>query len=283
MITDDLVALKAGVLVAKIQQPGSVIDQFMSAAIGQKRQIVKEARVGNVISIAPDESIESLNFQNLEGPFTLARKDILENIAAGADMPAIMVNSDTFAGDAFAEGSEDFKKVAQYIGSIREWLVPVFEFFDNIIQYAAWTPEFYATIQRDFPEYQEIDFNTAFYKWKNNFKYSWPSLLIEPESDLIKVEESKLKGIFDAIAALAPLLDPDNKAKLIMWAADSINQNKTIFPHPLVLDQQKIVEFGQQQVEQAAQEQQTPPEGPKAEEQPPETKSPDITDSMMIG
>ncbi|HET8708091.1 MAG TPA: hypothetical protein VFM46_17430, partial [Pseudomonadales bacterium] len=33
-----------------------------------------------------------------------------------------------------------------------------------------------------------------------------------------------------------PHLDPDNKARLIEWASDNINENKIMFPNPLNLD-----------------------------------------------
>src|SRR5262249_30514650 len=65
MITDNLVSVKAGVIVAKMATPTSAIDGVLDALFAQKRQIVKEAAVGNVISIGTDENIESLNLVNI--------------------------------------------------------------------------------------------------------------------------------------------------------------------------------------------------------------------------
>ncbi|WP_245168482.1 hypothetical protein [Enterobacter roggenkampii] len=42
-------------------------------------------------------------------------------MAAAADMPAIILNSETFA-QGFGEGTEDARAVAVYIDNIREWL-----------------------------------------------------------------------------------------------------------------------------------------------------------------
>ncbi|CAM5998805.1 unnamed protein product [Sphagnum balticum] len=97
LLTDDLVVLKAGLLVAKIKGGGSVMDWIQDKLMGMKRAIIKEAQSGNVINIDLDEAIETLNMQNLDGAYSLARRNILENIAASDDMPAKLLNSETFA------------------------------------------------------------------------------------------------------------------------------------------------------------------------------------------
>ena len=38
MITDDMVTVKAGVIIAKVKQPGSVVDNLMKFAAGTKRR-----------------------------------------------------------------------------------------------------------------------------------------------------------------------------------------------------------------------------------------------------
>ena len=40
-----------------------------------------------------------------------------------------------------------------------------------------------------------------------------------------------------------PMMDPDNKARLIEWAIDSSGENKTLFPQPLVLDYEALAEY----------------------------------------
>jgi hypothetical protein len=82
MVTDDMVSRKAGVLIAKIKQPGSFVNSIMQALAGIKRNLVQEAQTNNVLQITPDEGIETLNLQNLDGASSQARKHILENIAA---------------------------------------------------------------------------------------------------------------------------------------------------------------------------------------------------------
>ena len=58
LTADDMIATKAGVIVAKIKTPGSMVDNVMATAFGQKRNVVKEAEVGNVINVGVDEAIE---------------------------------------------------------------------------------------------------------------------------------------------------------------------------------------------------------------------------------
>ena len=126
MITDDMVVRKAGLIIAKLKQAGSTISNLMASVTGQKRQLVKEAETDNVLSISAtdNEAIETLNMQNLDGAFGMARKDILENIAVSADMPAMLLNQETFA-EGFADGTEDAKAVARYIDRVRVQMQPV--------------------------------------------------------------------------------------------------------------------------------------------------------------
>ncbi|MCV5526602.1 hypothetical protein OFN18_31525, partial [Escherichia coli] len=83
---------------------------------------------GEVLQIGANDSIESIDLSNLEKPLDSSRNHILENIAAAADMPAIILNSETFA-QGFGEGTEDARSVAVYIDNIREWLEPLYDYF----------------------------------------------------------------------------------------------------------------------------------------------------------
>jgi hypothetical protein len=243
MLTDDLVSIKAGVLVAKMAQPGSIIDNLMAKLYGQKRQLLKDAALGNVLSIGPEDDIQSLNFQNLDGPYALVRTNILKNIATSADMPAVMLENETLT-EGFGEGTEDAKNIAKYVDGVREWMEPAYVFMTKIVQYRAWTPDFYKTVQADFPEeYGGVGYTQAFYRWVNSFVAIWPSLLTEPPSEQQKVEKTKLDSIVDLVKTLMPDLDPANKALLVQWAADNFNTLKLMFEEPLVLDYDTLAEY----------------------------------------
>lgn len=243
LITDDMVSVKSGVLIAKQKQVSSAVDAVMGFLAGTKREMVKEAKTFNVISIDTEEDIESLNLQNIDGAFGQARKDIIDNIATAADMPAIILNQETFA-EGFGEGVEDSKRVVQYINGIRVWLAPVYRLMDKLVAYRQWNPEFYKALQGEFPkEYGARTHKQAMFKWLNSWSALWPNLIEEPESELIQVDDVKFKAVIAAVEVLAPLLDPGNRAKLIMWVVDCFNERKSLFPHPLILDFEELETF----------------------------------------
>jgi hypothetical protein len=243
MITDDMVTQKAGVLIAKIKAPGSIIDNIMASLAGIKRSWLQGSTTGNVLTVGHEDDITSLNLQNIDGAAGWARKNVLENIAVAADMPAMLLNSETFA-QGLAEGSEDAKTIAKYIDRVRIQMRPLYQFCDHLTMRRAWSPEFYKTIQKDFPdEYGGVSYNEAFYRWQTSFKAPWPSLLKEPESELIKVDDVKLKAMLALVEIFLPEMDPDNKATLLSWAADSINQIARLFPETLILDYEALAAY----------------------------------------
>lgn len=239
MITNDLVITKAGVLIAKIKQPGSIVDQLTSSFMKQKRDVVKEATQGSVINIGVDEGIESLNLNNIDTAISTARTNIIEDIASSASMPPKLLLADSYAS-ILANGSEDFKSTMQYIDDIRIEMQPLYDFFDNIVMRRAWSPRFYETIKAQFPEYAQMGYTQAFYNWKNSFSAVWPSLQEEPEKDKADGEKVKLDAIISVVEKIGARLDPENLATLIEWAADNLNENKIMFANPLNLDYEAL-------------------------------------------
>lgn len=249
MITDDLISKKAGVLVAKLKAPGSIINNVMQAIAGIKRQLLKEAVVGNVLNISTEESIESLNMQNVDTSARTARKNILENIAAAAGMPAKLVNSETLAV-AFAEGEEDAKAIARFIDKLRESMEPLYDYFTKIVQFRAWNIEFFETLKEDHKEYAKMQYNEAFMSWHNHFICTWPSLLTEPDSEKIKVANVKLRSIIALMDTLLPMADPDSKEMLIESAVDNFNDMKILFPTPFKIDAKKMAKYSEEQAQE---------------------------------
>lgn len=240
MRTDALVARKAGVLVAMIKQAGSIVDNVMATLFARKREVVKDAETGNVIGIGHEEKIESLNLQNVNNAMKESRSNILENIAAGAGTPAILVTQETFSAE-FHEGDQDAAAVADYIKHEQEEMKSSYDWMDLIIQHRAWNPQFYQTIQAEYPEdYGDVDYKTAFYRWRNAFSGVWPSLLTEPESKAVEVDEVRLKAAIATVQVCAPAFGPINKARLFEWFADNINEREGLFTVPLVLDLEEL-------------------------------------------
>ncbi|HBV5531505.1 TPA: DUF1073 domain-containing protein [Klebsiella pneumoniae] len=236
MRTDDMVAVKGGLLVTKIKGPSSVVNNMMQKLSGIKRMMLKRGKTGEVLQIGDGDNIESIDLSNLEKPLDSARKHILENVAAAADMPAIILNSETFA-QGFGEGTEDARSVAVYIDNIREWLDQLYAFFIRVCQYRAWSIEFFQSLRADFPDLKNT-YSLYFASWINNFEYRWPSSLKEPESEKVKVDEIRFKAIVSMLEVLLPQVntDDENRSLLIEWAQTNANANESLFPQRLDLD-----------------------------------------------
>ena len=267
MVTDDMVVLKVGVLVAKLIAPGSIIDNVMAKIGGWKRAILQQARTNQVISIGKDEEIESLNLQNLEAPYGMARKNIIENIATAADMPAKILLQETFA-EGFGEGTEDAKYVARFIDRMRIEMQPLYNYADRINQRRAWNPEYYEIIKKDFPDrYKGMSYNEAFYRWSNSYTAVWPSLLKEPPSEEIKVDDVRLRAVIALLEVLLPVVKGSAQAtfELVQWAADNFNSLKLLFPNPLELDEDELLPVLEEAVETAKNAQEAASQGGEGE------------------
>ena len=243
MTVDDLVSLKSGLIIAKIQQPGSIVNRLMQQGAAFKREILQEGRTGNVLSISPDETIESIDMNNADKAMTVARNNIIANIAAASDVPSILLKDEAFT-QGFGEGTEDAKSVAQYIEGIREDMLPLFNFFDKIVQHRAWNKELYEALKNDQPDEVGGKSYEEFFYWAQGlFKAEWPSLLEEPKSEIIRRDSDKLKAMVDVITIFKDVLDPQNKALAMQWFQDNINGMTELFASPMELDFDALAEF----------------------------------------
>lgn len=242
MITDQYVTLKVGLLIAKMKAPGSIVNNRIAGMFGFKRDNLKSGVTGNVLSIGTDEEIESINFQNLEGPATMARDNALKNIAMAAGMPAKLLEEEEMVG-GMAEGSEDAKRIAAFISTVRDDMSPVYRFFDRIVMHRAWNRDFYKTVQAEDDEFKDVPYETAFYAWANSFEARWPNLLEEPESEKMKSEEIRFKSVVALVESAAPLMDPVNKANVVQWMVDEINSRRELFSGKLEFDFDKMAEY----------------------------------------
>lgn len=240
MITDQSVAEKVALLILKMKSPGSIVDQRSRSWFGFKRQALKGAKTGNVLSLGIDEAAESLNFTNLKDAAEYSRSNILKNIATAADMPASLINQETLA-EGFGEGTEDAKTIARYIDGERIAMEPAYRFMDAIVMRRAWNPEFYKSVQRKYPEaYGDMPYETAFYGWKNAFKAQWPNLLVEPDSEQVKTDDVVIKGAIAMFEVLADKLDPENLATAAEWLAGTMNARKQMRGPSLELDYEAL-------------------------------------------
>ena len=243
MVTDDLVTFKAGLLVIKQKQSGSIVNRLMQVGAGIKRSMLQQGVSGNVLSIDIDEDIESIDLNNTDTAMTTARDNIIANIAAATDTPAILLKDEAFT-NAFAEGTEDSKAIAQYVTGLRNDMRTLFEFFDKIVMHKAWTREFFAIVKDKYPEmYGKKTYEEAFYEWRDAFRPTWENLIEETPSEKVKTEDVKLKGMTEMLRTLLPVIDPENRAILIQWAADNISEMPEMFKSSLQLNYEEIANY----------------------------------------
>lgn len=277
MKTDDMVTKKAGLLVAKIKQAGSIVNAIMMGASAIKRSFLLEGMTDNVLQIGTDDSIETLNMMNTDNAMTTARKNVLDNIATGAPMPAKVLNSETFA-EGFGEGTEDAKDIARWIDGIRKSMNPTYAYMDKIAQYRAWDEEFFERMKKLHPDiYGKMKYEQAFTEWQNSFVAVWPDLMKPSADELAESEKVRLEAVIALLEVLMPEVDPENKVALIQAACDNFNSMKLLFPTEFQIDQDTLLDFLEEQQANAAAmtEMGTDPEG----EQEPKPPKPFRADS----
>ena len=243
MTVDDLVSLKAGLIVAKIQQSGSIVNNLMQKAAGIKRQYLADASTGNVLSVQPEESIESIDLNNTDKAMTVARDNIIANIAAASDVPAIILKDEAFT-QGFGEGTEDSKAVAQYIEALQREMDGLHAFFDNLVQRRAWSPAFYEGLKAEYPELLSgTTYDSFFYGAVKLFRTEWPTLIEEPKSEIVRRDSDKLKAMTDVVKTLGAMLDPLNKARVVQWFADNLNDLPDLFTGTFEFDMDALAEY----------------------------------------
>jgi hypothetical protein len=242
MITDDMITKKAGLLIAKMKQPGPFVDEIMRTMFGSKRGTLKSGNTGQVLGIGVGEEIETLNFTNLEAPYKLARENVLKNIASASGTPASIIAEETLT-EGFGEGSEDFKKEVQYLNFIRKSMAPIYRFMDQIVMRRAWTDDFFESLKPDYAELRDMEFETWLHQAMTAFISEWPNLNEEPESEKSKTEKVKMEAVTDMLEQLLDKLDPENQATLIEWATENVNERETLFASKLILDPEKLIAF----------------------------------------
>lgn len=236
MLANDMILTKLGVLVMKMEAPGSIIDAAMQKVAALKRTVMKALKTYQVVQIGKDEDAATLNMQNVDGAGKFARDNILKDIASSMDAPAKFLDDETFAS-GLAEGSEDAKNIVHFLEGERRKMAPLYRFFDKVCMHRAWSPELYDRLKNQYPDWiGERSYQDCFYEWQEAFVAEWPSLLIEPESEVVEVEKVKVESILATAQTLLDKMDPDNQLEVVRWVADNISENKKLYPHTLDLD-----------------------------------------------
>ena len=243
MVADDMVATKSGLLVTKLKPAGSIVNRMMQTAAGIKRSYLKGGATGNVLSIDIDEDITAVDLTNVNTAMTASRDNIIANIAASADIPALLLKDEALS-NGFASGDQDAMAISQYIDGIRDEMRTLYEFFTKIVQHRAWNEDLFNAIKEEYPEeYGGMSYKQAFYMWQDAFSGDWESLVQEPESERIKTSQVKMQSIIEIARTLLPIADPQNKARIVEWVADNINDDREMFKSTLMIDPEELAAY----------------------------------------
>lgn len=242
MVANNLVSKKAGVLVAKTEQNGSVASGIMAAATGKKRENVKISENEGVLSIGTKESIESLNLQNIDKALSTARDNIISDVAAGSDVPAILIKDEAFS-QGWSEGKEDSKAISQYIDGVRQTIEPVMNYFERMVRYIAWSEDFYTSLKNDYPDIITDDYQTTFRTWEREFEASWQELIEEAPNKRRESDSKVVQQAAALFAVLAPQLDPVNRSMAADWLASVTNATETYGDSPMIIDKDTLSKY----------------------------------------
>lgn len=147
---------------------------------------------------------------------------------------------------------------------MREEIDGLYAWFDNITQHLAWNPDWYETVQSVHADAKDVPYDQAFYDAVNSFSATWPSLMREPDSEKIKVDEVQQKSTESMFTMLEPVLSPMNKARLVQWVQDNANARKLLFPVQLDLDIEEQEDYAPPEQELAESGEDKEPRPPKA-------------------
>jgi len=237
MIADNLMMIKSGVLVAKLNQPGSIIDKTMAAVQNLRLNILKQARTGNTVSVKPDEDIQSLDLHNLN--YQDQRKNILENIALSLDMPPSFLTGDSLS-QGFGEGEQDAKLIASYLDRVRLDMKPIYDFVDMIVQHVAWSPDYFATLQSRYSEFAGISYDEWFSQCRRSFTTCWPEALEPTKKERTDHQKNQYQSVLEVYNTIGAECTGENKARMMEWIIGNLNEAEDIFPNKLSLDTDEI-------------------------------------------
>lgn len=140
---DEFIIDKAGSVIAKIDAGNAGFSNISSAITKAYRSMIQQLRgspessakgrySGGVITIGHDDTIETLNLQNINETVEGVRKRLLNDIASCCNMPASIMSDEAMA-QGFSDGKEDALKEARYLKSVQNNAIFIYDWLDGIL------------------------------------------------------------------------------------------------------------------------------------------------------
>lgn len=191
------VANKAGVIIIENESNG--IQSAKDAEVARySAQLLKEMRGGGIAWLNDGQHA---NFFNLSGVTEIASMiDSAKSALAIAldDTPTAILYDDRLSS-GLNEGGADLEKMTMLIDSFREDVIrPIYNFFDNIIPYKAWSDDFIVAIRaKNGEKYGKMGVDEIRELWISNLTYSYADTnaktkLQTEEAKKIQLENLKL-------------------------------------------------------------------------------------------
>ena len=188
---------KAGAIIYKYPAKGKFTGVTVDA-IEMSKNILKQKRSGEVISISNDSTVEDFPIANLNGLIDSINKLEDDITKALSDTP-VSILFDRNLSNGFSEGDKDKDTVISTIESFREnKLTPLYNLTDYYIMLKAWDRAFIDEMRYKYSEYKDKTDNEIFRSWAENFKFKYGNLFPEPESVIQDNNAKKLDNLLKA-------------------------------------------------------------------------------------
>ena len=97
-----------------------------------------------------------------------------------------------------------------------------------------------------------MQFETWLHDAMTAFVADWPNLNEEPDSEKSKMEDVQMKSAIALAEVLLPIVDPKNKTAVVAWLAENVNEREALFASKLVLDEDELEAYLEENREQQA-------------------------------
>jgi hypothetical protein len=204
----------------------SFLEQSNRSVLGHIVEKIKSLFSGGVAVIGMGEEISGIDLAHNAELLKTNRDIILASIAqASSDGIPVSMLKNALETKGFGSGEPEKQNEDENILKHQKHLKSIYHFFDPFIQRMAWNDkEWYASIQKQYPEYRNIKQNHAIQMWKAAFNWEWNPISEPTEKE--KTDDAKAKSdIMGALMMTAQglQLPPENMLNLFESYVENLN------------------------------------------------------------
>lgn len=232
----------------------SFLEKANRSVLGKIVSDIKNLFSGGVAVINTSEEISGIDLAHNAELLRTNRDIILASIAqASSDGIPVSMLKNALETKGFGSGEPEKTNEDENILKHQKHLASIYHFFDPFIQRMAWNDkDWYRSIQKQYPEYQNIPQNRAIQMWKSSFTWEWNPISEPTEKE--KTDDAKAKSdIMGALlmTAQSMQLPPETQLGLFQSYVENINDlgilpDKFQFDADDVLANMRIEEMEQQ-------------------------------------